>query len=110
MLARILSMFVAQIIGLLIYRRVRPDAPRPFRMWLYPLPALFAIVGWLGVFITPGLQPGGWKYMAYAFGTIGAGFIAYLLLAWRKRDWPFQEKDPENNRLAKDLLLDGEEA
>ncbi len=52
-LARILSMFVAQIIGLLIYRQVRPDAPRPFRMWLYPLPALFALLGWLGLFVTP---------------------------------------------------------
>ncbi len=89
MLARILSMFVAQIIGLLIHRKLHPEAPRPFRMWLYPLPALFAMVGWLGVFITPALQPGGWLYMAYAFGTIGAGFIAYLLLAWRKREWPF---------------------
>jgi basic amino acid/polyamine antiporter, APA family len=92
MLARILSMFVAQIIGLLIYRRYRPDAPRPFRMWLYPLPALFALVGWLGVFVTPALQPGGWQFMAYAFGTIGVGFAAYLIRAWRKRDWPFVEQ------------------
>ncbi len=89
MLARILSMFVAQIIGLLIHRKLHPEAPRPFRMWLYPLPALFAMVGWLGVFVTPALQPGGWQYMAYAFGTIGAGFAAYLMLAWRKREWPF---------------------
>jgi len=90
MLARILSMFVAQIIGLLIYRRVHPEAPRPFRMWLYPLPAVFALVGWLGVFVTPALQPGGWQFMAYAFGTIGLGFVAYLVLAWRKREWPFK--------------------
>jgi APA family basic amino acid/polyamine antiporter len=89
MLARILSMFVAQIIGLLIHRKLRPNAPRPFRMWLYPLPALFALGGWLVVFVTPALQPGGWQYMAYAFGTIGLGFIAYLVLAWRKQEWPF---------------------
>lgn len=89
MMARILSMFVAQIIGLLVYRRYRPDAPRPFRMWLYPLPALFALVGWLGVFVTPGLQPRGWIFLLYAFGTIGMGFAAYFVLAWRKREWPF---------------------
>lgn len=94
MLARILSMFVAQIIGLLIHRKLHPEAPRPFRMWLYPLPAVFAMVGWLGVFVTPALQPGGWQYMAYAFGTIGVGFIAYLLLAWRKREWPFLSDVP----------------
>jgi len=92
MLARILSMFVAQIIGLLIHRRYRPSAPRPFRMWLYPLPALFALVGWLGVFVTPSLQPGGWKYMVYALGSIGLGFTAYLALAWNKREWPFLVK------------------
>ena len=90
MMARILSMFVAQIIGLLVYRRYRPNAPRPFRMWLYPLPALFALVGWLGVFVTPALQPGGWRFLLYAVGTIAAGFAAYLLIAWRKNEWPFQ--------------------
>jgi len=89
MLARILSMFVAQIIGLLIYRKTRPDAPRPFRMWFYPLPALFALGGWIAIFITPALQPHGWQYMAYAFGTIVTGVAAFLVLAWRKRDWPF---------------------
>ena len=91
MLARILSMFVAQIIGLLLYRRQHPEAPRPFRMWLYPLPAIFALVGWLGVFVTPALQPGGWQFMAYAFGTIGLGFVAYFILAYKKHAWPFGE-------------------
>jgi len=92
MLARILSMFVAQIIGLLVHRRYRPDAPRPFRMWLYPLPAIFALVGWLGVFVTPALQPQGWQFMAYAFGTVGLGFTAYFFMAWKKREWPFRQK------------------
>ena len=92
-LARILSMFVAQIIGLLLYRKYQPNAPRPFRMWLYPIPALVALCGWIGVFITPALQPHGWQYMAYAFGTIILGFAAYLLLARKKREWPFLSSD-----------------
>jgi amino acid transporter len=92
MLARILSMFVAQIISLLVYRKYQPRAPRPFRMPLYPLPALLALAGWLALFVTPAVQPGGWKFMAYALGTIGMGFTAYLLLAWRKRDWPFSQE------------------
>jgi hypothetical protein len=33
--------------------------------------------------------------MLYAFGTIIAGFAAYLILAWRKRDWPFTPIQPE---------------
>src|SRR3981081_679956 len=70
MMARILSMFVAQIIGLLLYRRYQPEAARPFSMWLYPLPAVFALAGWLGVFVTPALQHGGWTIMLDTFATI----------------------------------------
>jgi len=43
----------------------------------------------LGVFVTPALQPGGWLFMAYALGTIGVGFAAYLTWAWWKGEWPF---------------------
>src|SRR5262249_47026764 len=46
---RILIQFLAQIIGLLILRKTRPDVPRPFKMWLYPAPALIAIAGFLFV-------------------------------------------------------------
>lgn len=89
MLARILSMFIAQIIGLLIYRKTQPNAPRPFRMWLYPAPALFALVGWIGVFATSALQPGGWEYVTYALVTIALGFVGYFLFAWKRSEWPF---------------------
>jgi amino acid transporter len=88
-LARVLAQFAAQIIGLLVLRKYRPDVPRPFRMWLYPLPALLALVGWLFVFVSPVFQPGGWKYMIYALGTLGSGLILYFVLAKKKRDWPY---------------------
>ena len=29
-----------------------PDMPRPYRMWLYPLPALVALLGWIFIFAT----------------------------------------------------------
>ncbi len=32
--------------------------------------------------------------MTYALGTIGMGFAAYLVLAWRKREWPFPPSQP----------------
>jgi amino acid transporter len=102
MLARILSMFIAQIIGLLIYRKKHPKTPRPFRMWLYPAPALFALVGWVGVFATPALQPGGWRYMVYAFATIALGFLGYLIFAWKRGQWPIVRNNPDN-------LLSGEQ-
>jgi amino acid transporter len=42
---RILVQFLAQHIGVLWMRRTQPDRPRPFRMWLYPLPPLLALLG-----------------------------------------------------------------
>ncbi len=92
MVARILVQFIGQIIGLAIVRRYRPEVRLPFRMWFYPAPAVLALVGWLFVFSSPALQPGGWKYMLYAFGTVATGLVAYFTLARRKREWPFREK------------------
>jgi amino acid transporter len=44
---RIMVQFLAQTIGIIVLRTRRPDFPRPFRMWLYPLPALLAFVGYI---------------------------------------------------------------
>lgn len=42
---RILVQFAAQHVGVMWMRRTQPDRTRPFRMWLYPLPPLLALVG-----------------------------------------------------------------
>jgi L-asparagine transporter-like permease len=88
-LARILIMFVGQIIGLLLLRKRRPEAPRPFRMWLYPLPALFAMGCWLYIFLVQAFEPEGWKYMLYVLAVFVTGVGGYLALARRQRYWPF---------------------
>jgi len=44
---RILLQFVLQAVGLILLRQRQPEMPRPFRMWLYPVPALLAIGGLL---------------------------------------------------------------
>src|SRR5437660_11946787 len=46
---RMALQFLAQAIGLLLLRARHPETPRPFRMWLYPLPSLLAIAGLLYV-------------------------------------------------------------
>jgi amino acid transporter len=62
--------FMAQIAGAVILRVRQPDRPRPFRMWLYPLPAIVALGLWSYVLISPekGLQAGG--LFVIAAGTI----------------------------------------
>ena len=35
----------------MVLRRRRPDMPRPFRMWLYPVPAVLAFLGFVYVIV-----------------------------------------------------------
>ena len=88
-LVRILVMFVGQIIGLLLLRRRHPETPRPFRMWLYPVPALFAMLSWIYIFSVQAFEPDGWRYMLYVVAVIASGVGLFLILAWRQRYWPF---------------------
>src|SRR5260370_30747328 len=43
---RIFFQFIAQIFALILLRRQAPEMPRPYRMWLYPLPRIIALVVW----------------------------------------------------------------
>jgi amino acid transporter len=81
---RILVQFVGQIGALVLLRRLRPDMPRPFRMWLYPVPAFVALFGWLFLFTTSGPQ-----IIILAFATLGMGVLAFLVWARQTRGWPF---------------------
>ena len=49
---RILVQFIGQIGALTLLRRRAPEMPRPYRMWLYPLPSLVALFGWIFIFAT----------------------------------------------------------
>jgi amino acid transporter len=42
---RIVLQFSLQHIGVMVLRIRRPDLPRPFRLWFYPLPPLLALAG-----------------------------------------------------------------
>ena len=83
---RIMIQFLVQAIGLLWLRSRRPEFPRPFRMWLYPIPALIAIVGFIFVLTQ---RPNAAREIRYGIVIIVLGVAVYLLRAWRKRAWPF---------------------
>jgi amino acid transporter len=42
---RIVMQFSLQHVGVTVLRKRRPDMERPFRMWMYPLPPIVALVG-----------------------------------------------------------------
>jgi amino acid transporter len=83
---RILIQFLVQAVGLIVLRVRRPDLPRPFRMWLYPLPALLAIGGFLFILFN---REHWQKEMRYAVVILLAGLVIYMFRAWRSGEWPF---------------------
>jgi len=48
---RISVQFLAQTLGVMVLRRRQPNLPRPFRMWLYPVPAVLAFLGFVYVIV-----------------------------------------------------------
>jgi len=76
--SRILIQFMGQIVAL--HRlRSRNEMPMPFRMWLYPLPAAFAFLGWMYVFVTSG-----WRFAGFGVLTLAAGVAVYFV--WARRN------------------------
>jgi amino acid transporter len=53
---RILVQFIGQVVALTLLRRHSPEVPRPFRVWLYPVPNLVALFGWIFLFATSGTE------------------------------------------------------
>jgi APA family basic amino acid/polyamine antiporter len=83
---RIMLQFLVQAVGVIVLRKRRPDLPRPFRMWLYPVPALIAICGFVFILIS---RPDFLKEIRYATLILIVGISIYLVRSWRRHDWPF---------------------
>jgi basic amino acid/polyamine antiporter, APA family len=83
---RITIQFLMQAIGVIVLRVKQPDMPRPFRMWLFPLPAIVAAAGFVYI-VRWRTNP--MKEIRYAAVLIVAGLIIYCIRSWRKREWPF---------------------
>ncbi|MFF0833292.1 MULTISPECIES: APC family permease [unclassified Streptomyces] len=86
---------LAQIIALAVLRRRRPALSRPYRMWLYPLPAAIAFTGWCVIYgyadeNSPGRHPVEWSLAWLALGC-----AAFLVWARLERAWPFGPQEAE---------------
>jgi basic amino acid/polyamine antiporter, APA family len=83
---RILLQFIVQAVGVMVLRHRQPDLPRPFRMWLYPLPALMAIAGFLYVLLA---RQNFQREVKYAVLVLIVGLLVYFFRARRRHEWPF---------------------
>jgi amino acid transporter len=94
-ITRILLQFFLQQIGVILLRIRQPDLPRPFRMPLFPLPPLAAMLGFGFVLFDP--RRAATKGGSALFELGGAAAIAlsgslfYFFRARRLRQWPFAD-------------------
>ena len=86
MVTQIIFQFIPQIFALFAMRLYRKDIARPYGMWLYPIPAIIALVGWTYVASTPDQR----QYVGSAAILLGFGLGAYWIRARTSRSWPLQ--------------------
>jgi amino acid transporter len=77
LVGRILIQFIAQLGAVHVLRTQRTDIERPFRIWLYPLPSLIALIGWTFLFVTADRQ-----FIVFGLLTLLVGAGAFWL--WRR--------------------------
>ncbi|MET0701499.1 MAG: APC family permease [Mycobacterium sp.] len=75
---------LAQVAAIVVLRRRQPDLKRPYRQWLYPVPTVIALVGWVYIYVSAT-----WLSIGLSLGWIAIGSIAYLVYAKAEHTWPF---------------------
>jgi amino acid transporter len=83
---RILLQFVLQQVGVILLRIRQPQRPRPFRLWLYPLPPLFALVGFLFILVA---RPNAAVEIRYGLVLAVTGTLVFFIRSRVRREWPF---------------------
>ena len=85
---RILLQFLTQHIGVMVLRRTQPGLPRPFRIWLYPVPPVLALLGFTFILLA---RPNFTRELFFAAVLILVGLALFLL---RQRSTPIQPSLP----------------
>jgi amino acid transporter len=87
MIIQIIFQFIPQVIAVFAVRMFRREIELPFRMWLYPLPALVALLGWIYVGISPEQR----QNIGTALVLVLLGVSAYLIRARLIKGWPLMK-------------------
>jgi fructoselysine transporter len=80
---RLVIQFIGQAVGVMLLRRRWSGNRLPFKMWLYPLPALLTIAGWIWLFLRTG------RAMWWGLFVIVLGLVVFLVRSRLRREWPF---------------------
>ena len=96
MIIQIVFQFIPQIFALFAVRMYRKEIHRPYGMWLYPIPALVALAGWIYVAVTPEQR----QYLGTALVLLLLGLGAYLFRANAAGWWPFVRTENQSHASA----------
>src|SRR5215475_6473962 len=82
--ATIIVQSIAQIAALVVLRKRQPGLERPYRQWLYPVPCVVALLGWVYVYVSASplslILSGAW---------ILFGLVVFVVWAKLNKAWPF---------------------
>jgi hypothetical protein len=81
---RVMNQYLPQAVGFFVLRFRQPGLVRPFRMWLYPIPGVISVLGWLFILATSDHRS-----LLFGVGVFVVGTAAFFIRAWFERDWPF---------------------
>jgi amino acid transporter len=73
---RIVLQYVLQQVGVMVLRWRQPELVRPFRMWLYPLPPIVALTGFLFLLVS---RKGAGRELLFAALVAVSGTLIFLL-------------------------------
>jgi fructoselysine transporter len=87
---RLIVQFIGQAVGvILLHKRWGPEK-LPFKMWLFPVPAVLSMLGWGWLFWQTGAA------RKWGLLEIVLGVLAFLIWTSVKHQWPFAKSLPEN--------------
>ncbi|MBI1983427.1 MAG: amino acid permease, partial [Acidobacteria bacterium] len=84
---RVMNQYLPQAIGFFVLRFRAPDMPRPFRMWLYPLPGIAIILGWVYILGTSNRRS-----LLLGLAVFAVGSVAFFIRARLRHEWPFDKQ------------------
>jgi amino acid transporter len=90
---RIIVQFAGQIFAVALLRKNSPNMERPYRIWLYPLPSLIALAGWMFIYLTLDR-----KIIIFSLVALAAGVVSFLAWSRGASKWPFTAPSPIPNR------------
>jgi amino acid transporter len=82
--ASIIVQSIAQIAALVVLRKRQPGLERPYRQWLYPVPCIVALLGWVYVYVSASLLS-----LILSGAWILTGLVVFVAWARLNKAWPF---------------------